>query len=132
MRFRSPPQRGARYILVQPLLLLTVIFLDVNRWSRGGSRGVPGRWYWLPLWMVTWGAGARRIGRCSGWSRRQVTGFLLHDRLAYVILVDEFIVGRFRSFKGHSSRRRHRGGRLCYSLLHCGHISVILRKVEAD
>ena len=44
----------------------------------------------------------------------------------YVILIDESMFGRFRSFKGHRSRRRR-----C-SLLHCGHISVVLRKVEAD
>ena len=33
-----------------------------------------GRGYWLQLWMVTWVAGSRRIGRCSSWSRGQVTG----------------------------------------------------------
>ena len=40
--------------------------------------------------MVTWGAGAHRIGRCSGWSRGQVTGWVTcrgwHHRLAYGLM----------------------------------------------
>ena len=42
-----------------------------------------------------------------------------------VLLADESVVDRFRSFKGHRSRRRRRSGRLCCSLLHCGPISVV-------
>ena len=109
-------------------------------WGHVGSQGAL---YWLQLRKVTWGAGAHCIGRCSGWSRDQVTGWvtcrdviidLLKACLHYVILVDESIFGRFRSIKGHRSRsrRRRRGGRLCCSLLRCVHISVVLRKTEAD
>ena len=68
--------------------------------------------------MVTWGAGARRIGRYSSWSRGQVTGWVTCDDIIdlhtacwlYVIFVDQFMFGR--SFKGHRSRR-HKGADTC-------------------
>ena len=67
--------------------------------------------------MITWRAGARRSGRCSSWSRGQVTGGLtcrddiIDSHTAcwhYVIIVDESMFGRFRSCKGHRSRCYHR------------------------
>ena len=52
--------------------------------------------------------------------------------LALRHIVDKFIIGNFSSIQDHCSRRCRRGGRSCCSLLHCGPISVVLRKVEAD
>ena len=111
-------------------------------WSRGvtwGHVGSQRALYWLQLRMVMWGAGAPRIGRCTGWSRGQwqaewhVVDDIIDLHTAcwyYVILVDESIVGRFRCFKGHRSRSRRRGGRLWCSLLHCGHISVVYGRLK--
>ena len=108
--------------------------------------------------VVTWGARALCIVGCNcEWSRGepkrsvlvvaqvghvvkwQVEWHVVDDIIDlhtacchYVILVDESIVGRFCSVTGHRSRCRRRGGRLCCSLLHCDHIFVVLRKVEAD
>ena len=106
------------------------------RWSRG----------------VRWGVRALCIGCSCGWSRGewdrsvlivapvgqvvkwQVEWHVVDDIIDLhtacwqcVILIDESTVGRFRSFKGHRSRRRRRGGRLCCSLLHRCHIYVVLR-----
>ena len=45
-------------------------WLQMVTWGHVGNQGAL---YLLQLRMGTWGIGARRIGRCSGWSRGQVT-----------------------------------------------------------
>ena len=51
MRSRSPPQRGARYILVQPLLLLSLFSLLLLRQTPDCPIGTP-FWVKIPLILI--------------------------------------------------------------------------------